>query len=484
MKNKSLKMINLKKYIIAFVAMIFCFAFLLTGCATVSNVYDRDGNPIYFDELVYFQGQIAKIGDYIYYGNSYSNSSSDDFNYSTASSTGYLARLNVSGKLGYDYTADEDGYVDPSPANVEKVNGRLTGYQNQNMFALGNYLYFTSANTHRDSDMQNDYTQVSLFRIKFNGDGLSEIETFRFDENSLLTIREGSDGNYYYIAYIPSSSGDSPTYNLYSIRIGNSIGDLRLLAEDVLSIAVCDENSQVKNIVYTVNSDRTTHATTAVRGVDFATGEITEYGNNTEVTGSTVEMKGRSGDIVFYSYQTTVMPAQIYYKVLKSDGTGDDQYFSGTESRWFYNAEDIEIIGYSNDGYIFIPSSSSSVMYKKLDQSLEQTQPALLTSSDYSDILFIDGDYIYYSNDTSISRVSVLTRQTETIVAMTSIISGQCGYSDGYIYFYAQLESDEESSEDSESDSSTSDTNYYLYRVQAGVNPDGNTQLMSKVEKP
>ena len=177
------------------------------------------------------------------------------------------------------------------------------------------------------------------------------------------------------------------------------------------------------------------------------------------------------------------MPAQIYYKVLKSDGTGDDQYFSGTESRWFYNAEDIEIIGYSNDGYIFIPSSSSSVMYKKLDQSLEQTQPALLTSSNYSDVLFIDGDYIYYSNDTSISRVNVLTRQTETIVTMTSIISGQCGYSDGYIYFYAQLESNGDS-EDSESDSSTSDTNYYLYRVQAGVNPDGNTQLMSKVEKP
>ena len=66
---------------------------------------------------------------------------------------------------------------------------------------------------------------------------------------------------------------------------------------------------------------------------------------------------------------------------------------------------------------------------------------------------------------------------------MTSIISGQCGYSDGYIYFYAQLESNSDS-EDGESDSSTSDTNYYLYRVQAGVNPDGNTQLMSKVEKP
>lgn len=55
------------------------------------------------------------------------------------------------------------------------------------------------------------------------------------------------------------------------------------------------------------------------------------------------------------------MPAQIYYKVLKSDGTGDDQYFSGTESRWFYNAEDIEIIGYSNNGYIFIPSNNKKL---------------------------------------------------------------------------------------------------------------------------
>lgn len=483
MKIKYIKF-NLKKYLLAFIAMIFCFAFLLTGCATVSNVYDKNGKPVYFDDLVYFQGQIAKIGDYVYFGNSYSDITSEDFNYSTASSTGFLARVNISGKLGYDLTPDEDGYVNPSPANVEKVNGKLAGYKNQSMFALGNYLYFTSANTHKDSDMQNDYTQVSLFRMKFNGDGFKEIETFRYDDNSLLTIRKGSDGNYYYIAYIPSSSGDSPTYNLYSIKIGNNIGKLNLLAEDVLSIAVCDENSQVKNIVYTINSDRSTHETTAVCGVDFATGQITNYGNNTEVTGSTIEMKGRSGDVIFYSYQTTVMPAQIYYKILKNDGSGDDQYFSGTESRWFYNAEDIEIIGYSNEGYVFVPSSSKSVMYKKLDQSLEQTQKSLLTSSSYSDILFIDGDYIYYSNDTSISRISVLTRQTETIVTMTSIISGQCGYSDGYIYFYAQLESESDSEEDSEEDSSTTDNNYYLYRVQAGVNPDGNTQLLSKVEKP
>ncbi len=457
----------MKKNIFKTLALIFCMALCLTGCATVSNVFDKNGNKIYFDELAYFEGQVALVGDYIYYGNSYADSSEEGFSYNSAKKTGYMSRLDVSGKLGYDYTEDEDGYINPSPANVEKVNGKLTGYQNQNMYALGEYLYFTSANTHRDSDMNYDYTQVSLFRMNFNGDNVKEIETFRYDENSIITMQKGSDGNYYYIAYTPTAE---ETYNLYSIKVGSSIGKVKTLAENVLSCAICDETSTIKNVIYTVNSERSDYETISVKSVDFATGEVTDYGNDTNVAGSTTTILGRSGDIVFYNYSDKLGNA-IYYK----DLVNDDKYFTATQSKWFYDAEKITLIGNAWEGYVFISSSSSSVMYKTLNQSIENIESAYLTSEDYEDILFVDGDYIYYSNSTSISRINVRDRKIDTLVTMTSIISGQCGYANGYVYFYAQLESSE-----SETDTENTDTNYYLHRVDS----DGNTQLMSKVEKP
>ena len=116
-------------------------------------------------------------------------------------------------------------------------------------------------------------------------------------------------------------------------------------------------------------------------------------------------------------------------------------------------------------------------MYKSsLNSSQEPVN--ILTSSDYTDILFVDGDYIYYSNSTSISRKSVRTSQSQTLVTMTDIQSGQCGYDGEYIYFYAKLESNEDS-EDSETTST--DENYYMFRVDKTGE---NIELLSKVEKP
>ena len=58
---------------------------------------------------------------------------------------------------------------------------------------------------------------------------------------------------------------------------------------------------------------------------------------------------------------------------------------------------------------------------------------------------------------------------------MTSIISGQCGYADGYIYFYAQLEDDGKADSD---ENATSDTNYYLHRT----DKNGTVQLLANVK--
>ena len=467
----------LKNNFIKVLLLIICMAFILTGCATVSVVKNPDGSKVYFDDLVQFEGQIAVVGDYVYFGNSYTASDAEGFDYDAAAKTGYMSRLNIGSTLEYSSEEDEDGYVNPSPIGVEQVNDeKLIGYQNQNMFALGDYIYFTSANTHRTSTLENDYTQVTLFRVKFNGDKLQEIDTFRYDENSVITAEKGSDGNYYYIIYAPSSS-EAESYNLYSIKIGKKMGKTVTLAEEVKSVAVCDENSTVKNVVYTVDSERTDRETTAVKAVDFATGEIEAYGNNTDVVGSTTTMLGRVGDNVIYSYKDTKTPNEtVYYKNLVTE----DKYFSGGKK--FYDAASITNVQKAGDGYIFV--GSSSVMYKS---ALDAQAKFLLSSAEYTDILFVDGDYLYYSNETSLSRINVRDNKVQTLVTRTSIISGQCGYDGNYIYFYSQLDNAASSDSEETEDTTQTDANYYMYRVDKnGANADGeySIELLSRVEKP
>ena len=472
-------------------ALIFCIALFLTGCTTLSDIKDNSGNNIYFADIEYFQGQIAVVGDYLFYGNSYTASDGDDFDYASASSTGYLNRLNLS-TFKYDLTEDEDGYVDPSPVGIERVDGedRLVGFQNQYMFALGHYLYFTTPNTHQNSALENDYTQVSLCRIRFNGEEFEELDgtasTFRYDENTILTAQKGSDGNYYIIVYAPVSDESDTTYNLYSIKIGDSLGDVTTLAEDVTSVAMCDENSTIKEIIYTTDSDDEYYETTEVKAVDFASGEERNLGD--EVYGSETILQDRIGDIVIYSYSSSEIPQAIFYK----DLTNSDNNFNGGNE--FYVTSGVSMVERVGSGYMFISDTSNSVMYKPTlgltssadENYVDPTPIKVLGSSEYNDILFVDGDYIYYSNDTTINRVSVSANgvgEKETLVTMTSLISGQCGYDGSYIYFYAQLEnttSDDSESDDETEDTTTSDTNYYLYRVDKNSTV---PQLLSKVNK-
>lgn len=446
-------------------SLLFGMALILTGCATVGNVVDNSGKSVYYEDVVYNQGQVVEIGDYIYYGNGYTSISQTGFSYKSAQKSGYLARINVSNDFKFNDSLSVEDIPNSSPKGVQKVNDKLIGYENQNMFVLGSYIYFTSANTHKNSKLENDYTQVSLFRIKFDGDSFKEIDTFEHDENSVITVQKGSDDNYYYI--ISEPDGNS-AYNLYSIKIGDTLGskkqlnkfeeDGKEIVDPVETVAVCDENSNLKNVLYTTASTNTGIDTDSVKSVDFATGEIQTLDNG--VAGSSTKFVGREGDKVFYSY-TYKGVSEIYFK----DFALDDNFFSPTPSHKFYNASEIKNIDTVGQGYLFISSSSKSVMYK--DLSSQEDAVLLLSSSDYSDILFTDGDYIYYSNSTSISRVNILSKEKETIVSMTDIVSGKCGYAGGYIYFYAKLE---------EKDENNTDENYYMYRVDR----EGNYQLVGK----
>ncbi len=453
MKNKFLKIF----------ALIFCVAFLMTGCATVSNV-KINGKDANFKELQHNQGQVLVVGDYLYYGNGYTSSSDSDFDYNDAKSTGYLSRINLTKDFTFSDKVTDEEKNNSSPKQIEKVNDKkLIGYQHQDMFALGEYIYFTSANTHKTNEMQNDYTQVSLFRMKFNGDGLKELvknSAFKQGDGCTITTAKGSDNNYYYIIVEP---GDNSTFTIKALKIGNKIGKIKTIAKDVTSYAIADQSSTERNIIYTTNSEQA-QSTSAVKSVDFASGKVEDLDSG--VTNSTIAFLGRVGDVVFYSYTYRAVQ-EVYYKNIKN---GAD-YFNPASSNKFYNATTISNIKGAGDGYIF-KTSDGALIYKELTSKSQ----SLMESEEFSDILFVENDYVYTSSSNSIKRISVIDQTIETIISLENenqIISGECGYDGQYIYYYSQLDKTEWEDEDGKNHV---DEHYYMYRT----DKNGNRQLIGK----
>ncbi len=439
----------MKKKFLKLFALIFVVALALTGCATVSNVYDESGNPIYYDEVVHFGGQVAKIGNYLYYANGYTDASSDEFDYDKAKQSGYLARIDLSKSFEFDENISSDLKNDTSPKNIEQVSDKFVGYKNQDMFVLGSYLYFTSTNTHKTSSLENDYSRISLFRVGFNGDNLTEIYTTRYDDKSEISVQKGSDGQYYYVICAQNSA---EKYELSSIKIGDEIGERKVLAENIESYAIADEKAHIKNVVYTTTNE---DGKIEIKAVDFASGEISNffYPEKYEIT-----ILDRAGDYIFYTADKPNADIEVFYK----DLTNSDTNFDGANR--FYSADSISDVMSVEEGYTFL-SSSGALVYKTLNGNAK----VLLESDNTFDVLYEDNGWIYYSSSTEINRISVIDKTIENVVTMTEIVSGTCGYSDGYIYFFAKLENQQEDS---------TDKNYYLYR--ASLDGTMNYQLIGK----
>lgn len=449
----------MKKHLFKLLTFVFCMALFLTGCASLSGV-EIDGKDAYFQDVQYSQGHVLKVGDYLFYGNGYTASDSEGFSYKKAKNSGYLARINLKDGLTFDQDVKDVNKKHSSPENIQKVNGdKLIGYQYQDMYALGEYIYFTSANTHKTSDMENDYARVSLFRVKYNGDGFKELvknSAFKTGEGSSITLQKGSDDNYYFLIAEPT---EESTFTIKSLKVGDKIGELKTIVEDAKTYVLGDNNSTVKNVVYTVDSEKE-QTTTSIKSVDFATGDETIIDNGE--AGSETKLIDRVGDSIFYSY--TMDSITEVYKISATSNNG----YAPNSNKYFYPASTISNVHKAGDGFVF-KTEGGALMYH--DGS--NADPVKLAKSDeYSDILFTQEDYVYISNPTTIKRVSTIDQEVETIVEVTDMVSGQCGYADGYIYFYSklgELELDDE-------EEKTTDDNYYMYRTDLT----GNIQLIGQ----
>ena len=246
------------------------------------------------------------------------------------------------------------------------------------------------------------------------------------------------------------------------MKVGDKIGELKTIVKKAKTYVLADNKSAVRNIVYTVDSGKY-QTTTAVKSIDFATREETTLDNGE--AGSETKLLDRVGDNIFYSY--TMDSKTEVYQISASSNNG----YAPNDNKFFYARTTISDVYKVGDGFVF-KGESGGLLYQTLDSTSDPIP--LATSEDFTDVLFAEEDYIYISNTTSIKRVSTIDQTLETIISYDedTIISGECGYADGYIYYYSkigelELEDDEEQE---------TDDNYYMYRTDKA----GNTQLVGK----
>lgn len=463
----------MKKNIFKILSFVFVLAFIFTGCATVSNIKNESS------ELIYNGGHIALVGDHLYFANAYTpvGDADTNFAYGENAKYSYLNRLDLS--KPFDTVKPVD-----SPKSAEKVNSKVMGYENQYMFVLGDYVYFTSANTHKTDKLQNTYKLVTLFRSRLNGDNLDEIfTTNQFDSaKGTITTMKGSDDNYYLVVYDGSE--------LSTIKLGNSLGKRKVISKDVLSIAVPSENDSysVKEIFYTAtNKDEDGNATSEVDifRANLASGESTKCG--AAGAGAKVNFIDRVGDNIFYTNSAVIGGNNECYFEDVSQTTnfnGGNRFYASTNIKSVTKVMQGDPL---TEGYIFISGNDNALMYRN-SVGVSSTS-LLLPKTNYTDLLFVDGDYVYYSTSTGIYRISARDKQISTIVEMKSIVSGKCSYVNEYIYFYGQLDIEEDETEETEETDENKveyeeDNNHYMYRIKCDGN--GGYQMLStykRVEK-
>lgn len=480
----------MKKFLMA-ICCILTFGLVLAGCATVSSI------PNDYNGIIYNGNAGTIVSGYLYYGNAFADVStfSDQGDYDTSADSAYLSRLNLNNER------DAKG-KNFSPLGNEVVNSEeVVAHENQFMFVIGNYLYFTKPDEHSyyiDNNVEQHYDYTTLCSIALNGDDMKEYDYQGVVEQ--IEVQE-FNGNYYIIAFAND--------NLVVTKLNNGNLDSRILATGVTSVAIPETaeagaNDDWNGMIYYTTTNESDNEITKQISVEAENGDSAQTISSKN---GTVSFLYRSNDYIVYTHKQN-STTRVYYNNVKSVTNNDNIISLNNILSYNSSISNAFLLNYGTSAEMLIYDNSDGTLSFKNKVGGSGT----ITLSDGSasvtdyEIMFFDGSLAYLMSSKAIYEVdfapltNVRTSYTSqaltgrTIVSMTAIQTAGTLYSyDGdYIYYYARLEelTDEEQelidaekeeagievSEDEEADAiTTTDGGYYLYR--ARINNNGDTSF-------
>lgn len=422
----------MKKFTFAVLTILVSFCFILSGCSKAPLTMPGDCTVVYSNG-----GYVVGVDNYLYFGNAYKAYSdlkekSDNEGSGVKDKALNLNRVELNDDAQKSLKLDED-----EKANYENVISKIAGYDTSNMFVVGENLYFTSPNVHKnaskDKDKYNTYefNLNTLFKIKLDGSGLKEIYT---------TEKDGSK--------FCLTGGEKPTLLIYDnekimqVKCYEGSTKTETLAEKVKSTVFPYENGvDFVDVYFTADREEDDQLTgDLVKKLNIKTGEITAV-NNMAAYKETITLISYNGERLFYTRTGGAEDRKGLFSNDFSTGSSeqkqryDTSSFSATSKIYLikaneYLTEDVFVFEYSNKIYIQKISSNHDAASKQI-------------TTEKSTIAFVDGTYVYYTTENGIYRVSVLGDNTVTQISDNKDFqSGALDFDGRYVYFYAKAEND------------------------------------------
>ncbi len=404
----------MKKIISILAVLILSVCFIFSGC---SKPLQLPSGEVYSNG-----GSVVGVGNYVYYANTYVDyttlESGDNTENSTKHNSLYRVKTNDYGYV----TRDDEEKIE----NIEKVYSKITGFNNSHMFVVGNYLYFTSPNVHKEQKTGNDrFDLTTLFRVKLDGTGLKEILTTKTSQGKFFLVTEE---NPYLLIFDDNK--------ISKLEIKDNLGSVEVLVSDVLD-AVFPKNYSVINEVY-----YTTDLSEDEKNAGLSGNYLNKLNLATEQTSLLGKPATQTITLVAYENGT------LYYKLL--DKNGDSLYYGDSLTNGFgANQTKYTLVGETNgeDSVAqFVPINENNVVYKtesmiflaSKNQTSTATYQVLVDEDAY--IEYVDGDYVYYSTENGLYRISYKDQIVQTVAEQKNIKQGSCDLTGEYIYFYAKLD--------------------------------------------
>lgn len=422
----------MKKFTFAVLTILVSFCFILSGCSKAPLTMPQNCNVVYSNG-----GFVVGVDNYLYFGNAYKAYSdlkekSDNEGEGVKDKALNLNRVELNNDAQKSLKLDED-----EKANYENVISKIAGYDTSNMFVVGENLYFTSPNVHKnaskDKDKYNTYefNLNTLFKIKLDGSGLKEIYT---------TEKDGSK--------FCLTGGEKPTLLIYDnekimqVKCYEGATKTETLAEKVKSTVFPYENGvDFVDVYFTADREEDDQLTgDLVKKLNIKTCEITAV-NNMAAYKETITLISYNGERLFYTRTGGAENRKGLFSNDFSTGSSeqkqryDTSSFSATSKIYLikaeeYSTEDIFVFEYNNKIYIQKVSADNDAASKQI-------------TTDKSTIAFVDGTYVYYTTENGIYRVSVLGDNTVTQISDNKDFqSGALDFDGRYVYFYAKAEND------------------------------------------
>lgn len=421
----------MKKSIKYILAIILCLCFVLTGCSIrldmPSGAVESNGSSV------------VMIGNYVYYANTYVDYSSLSGDANTDKTTKQNALYRVkTDDYGFT-TRDDDDFIE----NIEEVKSKIAGFNNSNMFIVGDYLYFTSPNTHKDKKGGDLFNLTTLFRIKLDGTDFKEILTTKTTQGKFFLV---TDETPYLLIF---DNGE-----ISKLEIKTRLSSAKVLVKNVLD-AVFPKNYSALDYVYYTTDISESDKTAGLSG-----NKLNKLDLNTNSTYNIAKPDSATITLVAYEF------GQLYYKKLDTT-TSVAYYYSNTMQSTFESGEkQLTVVGETSgtdDVSNFTPINKDNYVFKYNSQIRLNMDASALVSDDAT-IELVYGDYVYYSTSKGIYRISYKDKKVQTVAEKENIKQGAMEIAGEYVYFYAKT-------------ANNSTDTYYCHRANNKVIEDNRTKV-------